>query len=116
MIGSMLVERRIFLSETSENFIRRDVMKSYGLVWAVFQPRFTRRLEQRKRPDEIRLDECRWSRDRAIDMRFSGKVNDCINGTLANYFIDQRAIGDVPFDKVVSRIVHHVREVFARAR
>src|SRR5262249_5088685 len=66
---------------------------------------------QTTRPLDVGSDEWRRIQDRAIHVRLSGKVDDCIEPVLFEQRVDLSSIGDITPEKCITRMFRNSADV-----
>ncbi len=84
-----LRESSVSRAEGTENLIGGHMMKTRMLDWngLIHQPGLAGGIEQNKRSDDIRLDKLTGGMNRAVDMRFRGKMDNRVDLMLMQHAI-----------------------------
>ena len=102
IVGRGFTEKAAF-SERTEDFVGAHMQK----YWSVLRicpilPETFGGLEQAKGSENICSDKRIRSDNRAVHVRFGGKMNHRVNFLLLEQRVDQRLIADIPLDEAIS--------------
>ena len=112
-VGRRLGKRRIVGTERAVHFVSRHMQQTEARALGLRQcaPIGAGRLEQRKRADDVGLDELGRSVNRAIDMALGREIEHGPRPVHRQQRLDLRAIADVAADEQVPRIPFQRGEV-----
>jgi hypothetical protein len=75
------------------------------------QPEMARGLQERKRANDIRLDERRRASNGAIDVRFGSTVHDGVDLVLMEQPRDKSLIADITLDEAMALLPRQVHKI-----
>jgi hypothetical protein len=104
---------RIFLAKRAINFVGRNVQETEGALLVALQPApvGTHRFEQAEGTDDVGLDEIFRSVNAAVDVRFSGEIDDSARPVFGQQARDQIEVADISFDKHVAVIIFQACQI-----
>lgn len=93
-IGGLLREESLG-PETPVDLVGRDVVKARGRERAAFAPVEKTFVQQRRRPDHVRLDEAKGIGNGIVDVAFGREVKRSFHVVLSQHVVKKRRVADV---------------------